>query len=166
MVTGVCAAASRQGELRYSVGYPPVINTAAAVEFARTVATEVGRQENADANCTPSMGGEDFSYMLQEQPGCYSVIGPGAGGPSRSCRCTTRAMTFCDAIISQWRSLFLASGRARPAPLGEMPARLCGPSAIYKQQEATGYFGDLTLWTQSNVFDSSDIWCGASSAHR
>ena len=27
----------------------------------------------------PSMGGEDFAFMLQEKPGCYLWIGNGAG---------------------------------------------------------------------------------------
>lgn len=53
----------------------PVINTAAEVEFARQTAAEVWGEDNADANYTPSMGGEDFSFMLQERPGCYAVIG-------------------------------------------------------------------------------------------
>lgn len=98
MVAGVCAAHRAQGELRYERGYPPVVNTAAEVEFARSVAAEVWGEENADANYTPSMGGEDFSYMLLERPGCYSVIGQGPVGqpivPLHNSR-----YDFCDAII-------------------------------------------------------------------
>ena len=77
-LTGV-ARRIAQGELRYERGYPPVVNTAAEVEFARSVAAEVWGEENADANYTPSMGGEDFSYMLLERPGCYSGDWPGPG---------------------------------------------------------------------------------------
>jgi len=98
LVAGVCAAHRATGVLRYERGYPPVINHAAEVEFARSVAAEVWGEENADANYTPSMGGEDFSYMLLERPGCYSVIGQGIPDqplvPLHNAR-----YDFCDAII-------------------------------------------------------------------
>ena len=34
-------------------------------------------KENVDRNVRPSMGAEDFSYMLQERPGCYFFLGNG-----------------------------------------------------------------------------------------
>ncbi|MBC7709948.1 MAG: amidohydrolase [Rhizobacter sp.] len=77
MVQGICAAHRAVGTLKYARLYPTVINTAAEVEFARQAAAEVWGEANADANYTPSMGGEDFSFMLQKRPGCYSVIGQG-----------------------------------------------------------------------------------------
>ena len=64
---------------------------------ARLAAAEVWGEANANANYTPSMGGEDFSFMLQKRPGCYSVIGQGTGGeiiPIHNTR-----YDFCDAII-------------------------------------------------------------------
>ena len=54
-------------------------------------------EENANANYTPSMGGEDFSFMLQKRPGCYAVIGQGLSKdivPLHNTR-----YDFCDAII-------------------------------------------------------------------
>lgn len=75
LVHGICDAHRAKGVYQYNRLYPPVINTAAEVEFARQTAAEVWGEDNADANYTPSMGGEDFSFMLQERPGCYAVIG-------------------------------------------------------------------------------------------
>ena len=35
--------------------------------------------ENVDTNPTPSMGSEDFAFMLQAKPGCYIWLGGGRG---------------------------------------------------------------------------------------
>jgi len=34
-------------------------------------------EERVIRNMPPSMGGEDFSFMLQEKPGCYMRVGQG-----------------------------------------------------------------------------------------
>ena len=42
------------------------------------VAKEIaGSEDGVDLKPTPSMGAEDFSYMLQERPGCYIWAGNG-----------------------------------------------------------------------------------------
>jgi amidohydrolase len=98
MVNGICAAHRATGEFEFKRGYPPVINTKDEVEFARSVASEVWGEANCDANYTPSMGGEDFAYMLQKRPGCFSVIGQGMPGQPIVPLHNTR-YDFCDAII-------------------------------------------------------------------
>ncbi len=37
---------------------------------------------NIDAHPTPSMGAEDFAFMLRERPGCYVWLGNGAADPA------------------------------------------------------------------------------------
>ena len=97
LVHGICDAHRAKGVYQYNRLYPPVINTAAEVEFARQTAAEVWGEDNADANYTPSMGGEDFSFMLQERPGCYAVIGQKTT-PDVLPLHNTR-YDFCDTII-------------------------------------------------------------------
>jgi hippurate hydrolase len=97
LVHGICDAHRAKGVYQYNRLYPPVINTAAEVEFARQTAAEVWGEANADANYTPSMGGEDFSFMLQERPGCYAVIGQKTT-PDVLPLHNTR-YDFCDTII-------------------------------------------------------------------
>ena len=65
-------------EFAFRRNYPPTINHAAEAEFARRVMVEM---VGADAVHTfvPSMGAEDFSFMLQEKPGAYLIIGNGDG---------------------------------------------------------------------------------------
>ena len=72
------AAFGAQCEFEFERNYPPTINAAHEADFARGVmasivgASNVGEQE-------PTMGAEDFSYMLQAKPGCYSFIANGDG---------------------------------------------------------------------------------------
>jgi amidohydrolase len=97
LVQGICDAHRAKGVYKYNRLYPSVINTAAEVEFARQAAAEVWGEENADSNYTPSMGGEDFSFMLQKRPGCYAVIGQKTT-PDVLPLHNTR-YDFCDTII-------------------------------------------------------------------
>jgi amidohydrolase len=98
LVQGICAAHRATGTYEFKRGYPPVINTQTEVEFAHSVATEIWGAANADMNYTPSMGAEDFAYMLQARPGCFSVIGQGQPGQPIVPLHNTR-YDFCDAII-------------------------------------------------------------------
>ncbi len=58
--------------------YPPTINSAKEAEFARQVMTDIVGEKNVIAQ-EPTMGGEDFAYMLQAKPGCYVFIANGDG---------------------------------------------------------------------------------------
>jgi len=58
-------------------GYPPVVNTARETLFAGDVAESLVGAENVRRAMEPSMGSEDFAFMLQAKPGCYLRIGQG-----------------------------------------------------------------------------------------
>jgi hippurate hydrolase len=79
---GAAALHGASAELDYRRGYPPTINHADEAAFAADVAAEVCGEERVDRNVAPSLGGEDFSYMLQAVPGAMAWIGngPGEGG--------------------------------------------------------------------------------------
>ena len=69
-------------ELIYERGYPATVNTVQEANFAADVATTLVGAERVWRNMTPSMGSEDFSFMLQAKPGAYLRIGQGAvNGP-------------------------------------------------------------------------------------
>ena len=57
--------------------YPPTINSKKETEFAANVAKQLVGDENVNLNIDPSMGGEDFSYLLEKKPGSYLYIGQG-----------------------------------------------------------------------------------------
>jgi len=61
-----------------NAGYPVTSNSEAETAIAISVAQEVVGVDNVDLSPTPSMGSEDFSFMLQEKPGCYVWLGNGS----------------------------------------------------------------------------------------
>ena len=58
-------------------GYPPTINHEADALFARGVISDVLGKDGLDTDLTPTMGAEDFSYMLQHKEGAYIWLGAG-----------------------------------------------------------------------------------------
>ena len=59
--------------------YPPTINDAAQTAFAADVAAEIVGEDNVVRAVEPTMGSEDFSFMLRARPGAYLWIGNGDG---------------------------------------------------------------------------------------
>ncbi len=66
--------------LSFERNYPPTVNNPEMASFCADVMEEVVGAENVDRRIEPTMGAEDFSYMLLERPGSYAFIGNGAGG--------------------------------------------------------------------------------------
>ena len=58
-------------------GYPPTINHESDALFARGVISDVLGKDGLDTDLTPTMGAEDFSYMLQQKEGAYIWLGAG-----------------------------------------------------------------------------------------
>ncbi|MBF6646984.1 M20 aminoacylase family protein [Methylobacter sp. BlB1] len=58
-------------------GYPITFNTAEETQMALNAAIAVVGEDGIDLQPTPSMGSEDFAFMLQEKPGCYLWLGNG-----------------------------------------------------------------------------------------
>jgi hippurate hydrolase len=79
---GAAALHGASAELEYRRGYPPTINHADEASFAADVAAEICGEAQVNRNVAPSLGGEDFSYMLQARPGAMLWLGngPGEGG--------------------------------------------------------------------------------------
>jgi len=73
-----CAAFEAQCEFEFTRNYPPTINHPAETDFARALLVDVVGADNVQV-FEPTMGAEDFSFFLQEKPGCYFLIGNGDG---------------------------------------------------------------------------------------
>ena len=80
--------------VRYARGYPVTVNSPEETEFAGEVAREIAGPERVDMDAPPSMGGEDFSFMLEQRPGAYIFVGNGD-----SSELHTDSYDFNDAII-------------------------------------------------------------------
>jgi amidohydrolase len=73
-----CAAHEATCDFEFVRNYPPTINTAAEAEFARQVMIDIVGEDKVLAQ-EPTMGAEDFSFMLQAKPGAYCFIANGDG---------------------------------------------------------------------------------------
>ncbi len=76
---GTAALHGAEAEFVYRRGYPPTVNHAEEAKFAAEVAAEICGEDKVSTTIAPSMGGEDFSYMLQARPGAMLWLGNGAG---------------------------------------------------------------------------------------
>jgi amidohydrolase len=73
------AAYNASVDFTFKRNYPPLVNHDKETTFAIEAMTAVAGADRVDANTEPTMGAEDFAYMLQEKPGCYVFIGNGDG---------------------------------------------------------------------------------------
>lgn len=80
----VAQAFGATAELSYWRGYPPTINDAGATERAALVAEQIVGADNVVWDAEPSMGAEDFSYMLERKPGSYIWLGQGGSEDGRT----------------------------------------------------------------------------------
>ena len=62
-------------QLQYERSYPATINTADEARFAGDVAAALVGEPQVVRDMDPSMGAEDFSFMLQQKPGAYLRLG-------------------------------------------------------------------------------------------
>lgn len=75
--TSLCKAFCARCEVTYANCYPVLVNTAAETDHAVLVASQLAGSDNVNPNHEPTMGSEDFAYMLEQRPGCYIFIGNG-----------------------------------------------------------------------------------------
>jgi hippurate hydrolase len=75
---GICTAMGASCDFQFVRNYPPTVNHAAEAEFMRQVMADMVGPENVTPQ-EPTMGAEDFAYMLQACPGAYAFIANGDG---------------------------------------------------------------------------------------
>jgi amidohydrolase len=83
VVEGIARAQGLEAVLDYRIGYPPTVNSAAEAALGADTAAEIAGEECVDRAPAPSMGAEDFAFMLQERPGSYIWLGSGGAEAGR-----------------------------------------------------------------------------------
>jgi amidohydrolase len=74
---GIAAANGAEVDVRLNINYPVTFNNAQETEFVVGIASDIAGAANVDGAVRPTMGGEDFSYMLQARPGAFIFAGNG-----------------------------------------------------------------------------------------
>jgi len=85
--------------VHYERIYPATINTPQETLFAANVAESLVGADHVVRDLEPSMGSEDFSFMLQVKPGAYMRIGQGAENGVGSCLLHNTRYDFNDDIL-------------------------------------------------------------------
>ena len=115
------AAFGMECSFEFVRNYPPTINAAKEAEFARKVMAGIVGEANVTAQ-EPTMGAEDFAYMLMAKPGCYAFIANGdgthrdmghGGGP---CMLHNPSYDFNDALIPLGATYWVKLAEAWLAP--------------------------------------------------
>ena len=94
--SGVAMGLGATAHVKYERIYPATINSPHEARFAASVAQGLVGEEHVDSEMDPSMGAEDFSFMLQVKPGAYLRLGQGGEG---SCFLHNSRYDFNDEVL-------------------------------------------------------------------
>ena len=101
IVAHTAQAFGASAEVTYARGYPATVNSAREAQFAAQVGKRLFGADNVITEHEPTMGGEDFSYMLKARPGAYVFLGQGGGeaGNMSGCLLHNPNYDFNDDVI-------------------------------------------------------------------
>jgi amidohydrolase len=111
LVESIALGFGATASLDYKRSYPATINSPAHARFAGDVAASLVGEERVIRDLSPSMGAEDFAFMLQARPGAYLRLGQGGG-----CFLHNSRYDFNDEVLPLGAALF-ASLAQRAMPL-------------------------------------------------
>ncbi|RYH61193.1 MAG: amidohydrolase [Alcaligenaceae bacterium] len=113
---GVAQAFGASAEMNYDRLFPATLNTPQHAHLVADIATELLGREHVIRDLTPSMGSEDFSFMLQQRPGAYFRLGQ--GGAESGCVLHNSRFDFNDEVIPLGSAMFCALAE-RGLPLAQ-----------------------------------------------
>ncbi len=117
LVESVAAGFGARASLVYERVYPATINSTREALFAAAVADELVGTAHVVRDLDPSMGAEDFSFMLRARPGAYFRLGQ--GGAAEGCLLHSSHYDFNDAVLPVGAALFVRLAE-QSMPLGTM----------------------------------------------
>ncbi|RTZ67024.1 MAG: amidohydrolase [Aquificaceae bacterium] len=79
VVKHTCKSMGAKGKVQFEAGYPATINTPKHAKQCAIAAVSLVGKNKVHRDMPPSMGAEDFSYMLNASQGAYIWIGNGEG---------------------------------------------------------------------------------------
>ena len=79
IIRGICESMGADYELKYTQGYPPLVNDTWMSDLVRQCAVEMAGEEKV-VEPEPTMGGEDMAFFLEKAKGCFYFLGVGREG--------------------------------------------------------------------------------------
>jgi hippurate hydrolase len=99
LCSAVAQAFGASAVVTYQRMYPATVNSAAEARFAGDVAQSLVGAANVVRDLEPSMGAEDFSFMLRVKPGAYLRLGQGTANGLGSCHLHNNRYDFNDEVL-------------------------------------------------------------------
>ena len=101
-------------EVDFRVLFSPTVNNPAEAEFAARICAELVGQDKVERSPPLIMASEDFSFMLEQVPGCYLNIGNGLA--EGGCEVHNPAYDFNDRALPLGAAFFARAVEAKLAP--------------------------------------------------
>ena len=116
--TSTAAAFGATASVDFRNIFHPTVNDIAEAEYAAGICNQLVGSDAVERDPPLIMASEDFSFMLEQVPGCYINIGNGDGGPG--CEVHNPGYDFNDDAIPLGSSFFarLVEDRLAPAAAG------------------------------------------------
>ncbi|HEY5988666.1 MAG TPA: M20 family metallopeptidase [Streptosporangiaceae bacterium] len=108
LVTGIADGHGLSARAEFGNAYPVTVNDEAEAEFAQHVVAEVLGEGRFQAQPNPMTGSEDFSFVLEQVPGAFVMLGacpPGADPASAPYNHSADAV-FDDSILADGATLY------------------------------------------------------------
>jgi amidohydrolase len=105
VAVGTASAYGATAEVDFRVTFAPTVNDPAQAEFAARICTDLVGADKVDRNPPLIMASEDFSFMLEQVPGCYVNIGNGVG--ESGCEVHNPAYDFNDRALPLGAAFFV-----------------------------------------------------------
>ncbi|MCW5638243.1 MAG: amidohydrolase [Rubrivivax sp.] len=113
VAAGVAAGLGASAEVDFRTLFAPTVNDPAEAEFAAGVCAALVGADRVERNPPLIMASEDFSFMLEQVPGCYLNIGNGAG--EGACEVHNPRYDFNDAALPLGAAFFVGAVQAKLA---------------------------------------------------
>ncbi|MBB1072808.1 amidohydrolase [Rhodoferax sp. 4810] len=119
LCSGIAQSFGASAQVTFERRYPPTINTPAEAQFAGDVAESLVGAANVVRDLEPSMGAEDFSFILRVKPGAYMRLGQGEANGVGGCFLHNSRYDFNDEVLPLGAALH-ASLVEQGMPLAEV----------------------------------------------
>ena len=79
LATGIAESFGARAEVEFTRAYPATVNDPEATRLTLNAARAIAGEQRVEPMRNPTMGGEDFAFMLEAKQGSYIMLGGGRG---------------------------------------------------------------------------------------
>ena len=124
LIRQIAAAHDLDADVAFVDGYPVTVNDQAEFGFAEQTAGELLGEGKFLTAPFPMTGSEDFSYVLEQVPGAFLMVGacPAGTDPATAPYNHSAEAVFDDAVLADGTALYAELARRKLSALAAQPA--------------------------------------------